>query len=49
MQGLKVLSLIKANIAKTVVRFPKDVKEQANIGIFFKQLDNLITQAQRKA
>lgn len=48
MQGIKVLSLSKANIAKTVVRFPKDVKEQANIGIFFKQLDNLITQNERK-
>ncbi len=48
MQGIKVLSLSKANIAKTVVRFPKDVKEQANIGIFFKQLDNLITQNEHK-
>ncbi|WP_242946539.1 restriction endonuclease subunit S [Leuconostoc mesenteroides] len=48
MQGIKVLSLSKANIAKTVVSFPKDVKEQANIGIFFKQLDSLIAQNERK-
>ncbi|MER3113873.1 restriction endonuclease subunit S [Bacillus altitudinis] len=43
MQGIKVLSLSKANIAKTNVAFPKEIEEQAKIGSFFENLDNLIT------
>jgi len=48
MQGIKVLSLSKSNIAKTVVRFPKNVDEQTSIGVFFNRLDNNITQNERK-
>ncbi|MDI6554214.1 restriction endonuclease subunit S, partial [Leuconostoc falkenbergense] len=48
MQGIKVLSLSKSNIAKTVVRFPKNVSEQTSIGVFFNKLDNNITQNGRK-
>ncbi|WP_315167642.1 restriction endonuclease subunit S [Metaclostridioides mangenotii] len=48
MQGIKVLSLSKANVAKTKVDFPKDVAEQAKIGELFTNLDNLITLHQRK-
>ncbi|HBU90041.1 restriction endonuclease subunit S [Bacillus pumilus] len=48
MQGIKVLSLNKANIAKTNIAFPKDVEEQAKIGSFFENIDNLITLHQRE-
>jgi len=48
MQGIKVLSLSKSNIAKTVVRFPKNVDEQTSIGVFFNRLDNNITQNEHK-
>ncbi|AKU30074.1 restriction endonuclease subunit S [Bacillus altitudinis] len=48
MQGIKVLSLSKANIAKTNVAFPKDAEEQAKIGSFFESIDNLITLHQRE-
>ncbi|MEX3914318.1 restriction endonuclease subunit S [Bacillus paralicheniformis] len=48
MQGIKVLSLSKANVAKTNVAFPKDAEEQAKIGSFFENIDNLITLHQRE-
>ncbi|WP_025783041.1 restriction endonuclease subunit S [Sporosarcina sp. D27] len=48
MQGTKVLSLSKANIAKTNVSFPKNAEEQENIGSFFESFDNLITLHQRE-
>lgn len=48
MQGTKVLSLNKANIAQTKIAFPTDLKEQAKIGSFFENIDNLINFQQRK-
>ena len=47
MQGIKVLSLSKANIAKTKISYPKELVEQQKIGSFFKHLDELITLHQR--
>lgn len=47
MQGIKVLSLSKTNVAKTDVSFPKEITEQAQIGAFFKLLDQAITLHQR--
>ncbi|MBJ6746270.1 restriction endonuclease subunit S [Streptococcus sp. 121] len=48
MQGIKVLSLSKKNIANTKIVFPKSVTEQQSIGSFFSTLDYLITLQQRK-
>lgn len=48
MQGIKVLSLNKANIAKTKVIFPKELEEQKRIGYFFDQLDHFITLHQQQ-
>ena len=47
MQGIKVLSLSKANVAKTKISYPKELVEQQKIGSFFKYLDELITLHQR--
>ena len=47
MQGIKVLSLSKANISKTILCYPKILKEQQKIGTLFKHLDSLITLHQR--
>ena len=43
MQGIKVLSLSRSNIQKTIVSYPTSVKEQQLIASYFRQLDNLIT------
>ncbi|GEP64133.1 type I restriction-modification protein subunit S [Clostridium beijerinckii] len=48
MQGIKVLSLSRGNLVKTTIKYPTDKEEQAQIGIFFHRLDNLITLHQRK-
>lgn len=48
MQGIKVLSLSRTNLANTVVKFPVSEVEQAQIGGYFRQLDNLITLQQRE-
>lgn len=48
MQGIKVLSLNKANINKTEISFPRDFDEQGQIGTFFQSLDNIITLHQRE-
>lgn len=48
MQGIKVLSLSKNNIAKTNVIFPKKVLEQQKIGMLFDNIDNTIALHQRK-
>ena len=48
MQGIKVLSLSKTNMAKTIVAFPKDATEQTAIGKFFRTLDDLLTLHKRK-
>ena len=42
MQGAKVLSLSRSNLAKTQICYPKSLDEQATIGIFFRDLDALI-------
>ena len=47
MQGIKVLSLSKANVAKTKISYPKELVEQQKIGSFFKYLDELSTLHQR--
>lgn len=43
MQGIKVLSLSRANVKKTVLKLPKSTKEQKLIANYFIQLDELIT------
>lgn len=48
MQGIKVLSLSKANISKTILCYPKILKEQQKIGTIFKHIDSLITLHQRR-
>ena len=48
MQGIKVLSLSKANISKTILCYPKILKEQQKIGTIFKHIDSLITLHQRE-
>ena len=48
MQGIKVTSISKGAMQDTVVKFPLDLKEQEQIGIYFSGLDNLITLHQRE-
>ena len=48
MQGIKVLSLSRTNVQKTMVRYPKSKAEQQLIADCFRHLDNLITLHQRK-
>ena len=48
MQGIKVTSVSKAAIQNTDIAFPSDTVEQAAIGQYFIQLDNLITLHQQK-
>ena len=48
MQGIKVLSLSRANVKKTALKFPESPKEQQLIANYFIQLDELITLHQRK-
>ena len=47
MQGIKVTSVSKGAILNTDISYPADSNEQAEIGGFFIQLDNLITLHQR--
>ena len=47
MQGIKVTSISKTAMQNTDITYPKSIDEQAAIGAFFKQLDNLITLHQR--
>ena len=48
MQGIKVLSISRSNIAKTTVLYPTSEKEQLQIGAVFAQLDRLIALHQRE-
>ena len=48
MQGIKVTSVSKSAILNTDISYPADCDEQAKIGGFFIQLDNLITLHQRE-
>jgi type I restriction enzyme S subunit len=48
MQGIKVLSISRANLAKTSVRYPAAEQEQAKIGRVFADFDTLITLHQRE-
>ena len=48
MQGIKVLSLSRTNVQKTMVCYPKSKTEQQLIADCFRHLDNLITLHQRK-
>ena len=48
MQGIKVLSLSRTNVQKTMVCYPKSNAEQQLIADCFRNLDNLITLHQRK-
>lgn len=48
MQGTKVSSISKSAIQDTLVLYPKSLDEQAEIGQYFTNLDNLITLHQRK-
>ena len=47
MQGIKVISVSKAALQDTQVRFP-GLSEQAAIGAALSEIDNLITLHQRK-
>lgn len=47
MQGIKVLSLSRTNVQKTMVCYPKSKAEQQLIADCFRNLDNLITLHQR--
>ncbi len=48
MQGIKVLSLSRNSLAKTVINYPKSRAEQAQIGGLLYNLDHLITLHQCK-
>jgi type I restriction enzyme S subunit len=48
MQGIKVLSISRTNLAKTTVCYPISAQEQSQIGAVFKNLDRLITLHQRE-
>ena len=48
MQGIKVLSISRTNLAKTIVYYPATAQEQARIGKVFADLDRLITLHQRE-
>lgn len=48
MQGIKVLSLSRTNVQKTMVCYPKSKAEQQLIADCFRNLDNLIALHQRK-
>ena len=48
MQGIKVLSLSRTNVQKTMVCYPKSKAEQQLIADCFRSLDHLITLHQRK-
>ncbi|MFO3715073.1 restriction endonuclease subunit S [Oribacterium sp. P9] len=48
MQGIKVTSISKGAMQDTVVKFPLDLKEQEQIGMYFSGLDHLITLHQSK-
>ena len=48
MQGIKVLSLSRTNVQKTMVCYPKRQSEQQLIADYFRNLDNLITLHQRE-
>ena len=43
MQGTKVISISKSAIQNTNIFYPKSIKEQSCIGLYFKNLDHLIT------
>lgn len=49
MQGIKVLSISRTNLAKTTVCYPASSREQSQIGQLFVDLDRLITLHQRNA
>ena len=49
MQGIKVLSLSRTNVQKTMVYYPKNNVEQQLIADCFRNLDNLITLHQRNS
>ena len=48
MQGIKVTSISKTALQNTDILYPKSATEQAAIGTYFRNLDNLITLHQRK-
>ena len=47
-QGTKISSISKSVIQDTEIVYPKSEEEQAHIGTYFKNLDNLLTLHQRK-
>lgn len=48
MQGIKVLSLSKSNIQKTIVRYSGSKNEQKQLADYFRNLDHLIALEQQK-
>jgi len=48
MQGIKVLSISRTNLAKTIICYPTSAREQLQIGKVFADIDHLITLHQRK-
>ncbi|HEY2493727.1 MAG TPA: restriction endonuclease subunit S [Paenibacillus sp.] len=48
MQGTKVLSISRTNLAKTIICYPTSAQEQTKIGKMFVDMDHLITLHQRK-
>ena len=48
MQGVKVLSISRTNLAKTIVRYPLSEQGQTQIGNFFQNLDQSIALHEKK-
>ncbi|WP_345788135.1 restriction endonuclease subunit S [Desulfitobacterium hafniense] len=48
MQGIKILSISRTNLAKTTICYPVSAQEQLQIGKMFRDLDHLVTLHQRE-
>ncbi|MBJ9722386.1 restriction endonuclease subunit S [Acinetobacter calcoaceticus] len=48
MQGIKVLSVSRTNLAKTIIKYPSSVTEQTQIGNFFQNFDQSIALQEKK-
>ena len=48
MQGTKVTSISKSALQETMISYSNSEQEQAKIGVYFKELDSLITLHQRE-
>ena len=48
LEGSTIKRLYNNNILKSIIKYPKDIKEQTNIGEFFDKIDKSIKQSEEK-